>query len=204
MKRREFYREYYERTNRRFSDKIIWKRGQKGDSWRKGQDICHTSKFGRKCFIACQYLVLLLGFGLIGYGVYPWKTAPILLILFAFIAFISDFSIIKIELLYSVCKRESVYASLLHEAFLGKSLEICEKIRHASPKEVRSVYPVRERPFFSKLEVNCKTRTNQIFITIHRNKVTVNVNKKKTVISELTLTKEQLFKEISDAIGRGL
>ena len=164
MKRREFYRVYYARTNRNFSDKIIWKRGEKGDAWRKGQDLSFTSKIGRICYIFLQYFMLLLGGGLICYGIWSWSVAPILLIMFACFVFITDFSIIKIELLYFIFSRKNAYSELLYEVFLNTSPTFCNELEALTKKRVTGYYLNRGGTFGGTFLGICRKKNEQISV----------------------------------------
>ena len=61
MKRKDFYREYFKRTNEVFSDKYIWSQKEREKARKKRQ--IYISKLERKIFIAIQYLILLSMFG---------------------------------------------------------------------------------------------------------------------------------------------
>jgi len=201
MKRREFYRVYYARTNRNFSDKIIWKRGEKGDAWRKGQDLSFTSKIGRICYIFLQYFMLLLGGGLICYGIWSWSVAPILLIMFACFVFITDFSIIKIELLYFIFSRKNAYSELLYEVFLNTSPTFCNELEALTKKRVTGYYLNRGGTFGGTFLGICRKKNEQISVILQNKRVVVKINRKKTMIQNKALTREQLLAEIAAVIN---
>ena len=60
------------------------------------------------------------------------------------------------------------------------------------------------RLFCDKYFAMCRNKSNQVLLAFQRNKVTVTVNKKVTVINDMTLTKEELLQQIATAINEGL
>ena len=80
MKRTDFYIEYYNRTNRAFSDKIAWGKEEREEAWQKGQYL--TSKLERKIFIVTQYIILLLCWIPVCFERRAWVVVPIALICF--------------------------------------------------------------------------------------------------------------------------
>ena len=94
MKRKDFYIEYYNRTNRAFSDKIVWGKEEREEAWRKHQH--GTSKLERKVFIATQYLTLFLCWIPVCFDHNVWVVVPIALVFVLLQSLITDFYVIKI------------------------------------------------------------------------------------------------------------
>ena len=82
MQRKDFYIEYYNRTNRFFSDKMIWGKKEREEAWRKGQGL--ISKFGRKILIIFQYLILLSCWIPVCFERELWVVIPIAILCFFF------------------------------------------------------------------------------------------------------------------------
>ena len=116
MKRKEFYKEYYNITDHRFCNRAIWFSKDREKAWRKGQS--NTSKTERKIFIVCQYLFLVLSVILLFFGRIP--HGAISFILFLLMCLITDFSILKVEVLYHIFHRDTIYTTLLYQTFMGK------------------------------------------------------------------------------------
>lgn len=115
MDRLDFYRTYYRVTDRCFSDSMCWSKKESERAWRKGQ--IRTSKLERKLGIAGQYLALLGALVCIPMGEYG--IGVVCGILFLCSATAMDFSFVKMEVLFRIYRKESVFSGLLHQAFLG-------------------------------------------------------------------------------------
>ena len=199
MKRKDFYVEYYTRTNRAFSDEIAWGKEEREAAWRKGQH--HTSKFERKVFILTQYLILLVCWIPVCFDRGMWMVVPIALLWFLLQSVITDFSIIKIELLYSIYRRNNVYCSVLHDIFLGNFNDFLAQLKRSTKKKVTGYYLNRGGRFYGKYCTICRNKNNEITLTFKRNRVVVMINKKEFVIEDGLLTKEQLITELATIIN---
>ena len=199
MKRTDFYIEYYNRTNRAFSDKIAWGKEEHEEAWQKGQYL--TSKLERKIFIVTQYIVLLLCWIPVCFERRAWVVVPIALIWFFLQSLITDFSIIKIEWLYSVYCKNNVYCSVLHDIFLGNFDDFLAQLKRATKKQVTGYYLDRGGRFYGKYCAICRNKDNKIAVIFKRNRVAVIINEKTFVIKEVLLTKEYLINEIAAIIN---
>lgn len=199
MKRKDFYIEYYNRSNRAFSDKIVRGREEREDAWRKGQHF--ISKFERKVFIITQYLVLFLCWIPVCFDRRMWRVVPIVLLWFLLQSAITDFSIIKIEWLYSIYRKNNVYCSVLHDIFLGNFDDFLTQLKRATKKKVTGYYLNRGGRFYGKYCAICRNKDNKITVTFKRNRVAVFINEKTFVIKEVLLTKEDLISEITAIIN---
>jgi len=203
VKRKEFYIEYYKRTDRIFSDKIIWFAKDREEARRKGQ-ICTISKFGRKVRILVQYLALLLCLLPLFQDNIPWALTPILLIINLLDSFLTDFSIIKIEVLYFIYQRNGVFGKVLHEIFLGEISDFIDDLRRETRKVVTGYVMSSGGKFFGRYMAVCRDKNKKISVTFKRNKVVVLINGVTTVIKNSALTKEELLFEISTVINETL
>ena len=117
MKRWEFYRTYWRITDRVFADRTIWSAHDREQAWRRGQT--RTSKLERKCGLALQYLALFGAVWLLVAG--DGALGAVLLLLHLLSAWITDFSVVKMELLYGIYRRKNLFSQLLYQNFLGKT-----------------------------------------------------------------------------------
>ena len=198
MRRKEIYTEYYGRTNRAFSDKIIWGKKEREEAWRKGQH--HISKIERKIFIITQYLILLLSWLPMCFDPGTWVVVPIALLLFLLQSFLADFSIIKIELLYSIYRKDNIYCSVLYDIFLGKYTDFMDDLKRLTKKQVTGYVLKRGGKFYGKFFAVCREKNNKIFVTFKRNKVVITVNNRTATINDVILTKDQLLSKIAVVI----
>ena len=161
MQRKDFYIEYYNRTNRFFSDKIIWGKKEREEAWRKGQGL--TSKFGRKIFIIFQYLILLVCWIPMCFERELWVAIPIAILCFLLQSYITDFSILKIEFLYLTYRKNSVYCSVLHDIFLGSYAEFFNQLTRYTKKEVTGYIFIAVESFMEKFEPFAETKPKELY-----------------------------------------
>ena len=199
MKRKDFYVEYYTRTNRAFSDEIAWGKEEREAAWRKGQH--HTSKFERKVFILTQYLILLVCWIPMCFDRSMWRIVPVALLLFFLQSVITDFSIIKIEWLYSIYRKNNVFCSVLHDIFLGNFDDFLAQLKRATKKKVTGYYLNRGGRFYGKYCAISRNKGNKIAVIFKRNRVAVIIDEKAFVIKEVLPIKEHLINEIAAIIN---
>lgn len=199
MQRKNFYIEYYNRTNHVFSDKIIWSKKEREEAWRKRQLL--TSKLERKIFIAFQYLVLLLCWIPMCFERELWVVIPIALLYFLLQSFITDFSILKIEILYFIYRKNSVYCSVLHNIFLGSYAEFLNQLTRFTKNEVTGFVFISGGKLYGKFRAVCRNKNKRIVLRFKINSVVVTINEKKFVIRGILPSKEQLISEIAAIIN---
>ena len=197
MKRRDFYAEYYGRTDRAFADRTIWGAKEREAARRKGQRL--TSKFERKVFIVTQYLTLLSCFIPICFHRAAWVVVPVAL--FGLQAVLTDFSFLKIELLYAVYRKDTVYRSVLHDLFLGKFSDFLNELQRATKKEVTGYVFQSGGKFYGKYIAVCRSKNKKVVLKFQRNAVVVTANEKTAAIRDASLTKEQLLSEIAAIVN---
>ena len=117
MKRWEFYRTYWRITDRSFADRTIWTAHDREMAWRKGQRF--ASKRERKAFLAAQYLMLFGAIWCLAAGKHT--LCRVLLAAHLLDIGITDFSVVKMELLYGIYRRKNLFSQLLYQNFLGKT-----------------------------------------------------------------------------------
>ena len=199
MSRKDFYREYYHRTDRRFSDKTVWGKKEREEAWRKGQ--CFTSKLERKIFIVVQYLVLLLCWIPLCFDRTVWGVIPVAFFFFVLGTCITQFSILKIELLYFIYRKNSVYCSVLHDIFFGNYADFINPLTRFTKKAVSGYVFTSGGSFYGKFSAVCRNKNAKIVLRFQINGVVVAINKKKIAIKDALTSKEQLIKEIAAVIN---
>ena len=198
MKRKKFYIEYYNRTNRNFSDKIIWCEKEREEARRRRQHF--TSKLERKIFIAVQYFVLLLCWIPMCIERELWIVVPIALLYFILQSSITDFSILKIEALYFIYRKNNVYSSVLHNIFLGNYDDFLNQLTRFTKNEVTGFVFTSGGRFYGKFRAVCRNKSKRILLKFKINSVVITINKKKFVISGMLTSNEQLISEIATII----
>ena len=199
MKRRDFYIEYYNRTNRVFSDNIIWGKKEREAAWRKGQHL--ISKRERKIFIVLQYLILLFCWIPMCFNRELWFFIPIALLYFLLQSSITDFSILKIELLYSIFCKNSVYCSILHDIFIGSYTDFFNHLIRYTKNEVIAYVFVSGGKFYGKFRAVCKDKNKRIILKFKKNCIIVTVNKNKIVIKDSIPSREHIITKIATIIN---
>ena len=199
MQRKDFYIEYYNRTDRFFSDEIIWGEKEREKAWRKGQGL--ISKLGRKIFIVFQYLVLLLCWIPMCFERELWVVIPIAILVFLLQSSITDFSILKIEFLYLIYRKNNVYCSLLHDVFLGSYAEFFNQLTRYTKKKVTGYILIGGGKFYGKFCAVCRNQNERIVLRFQTNCTIVIINKKKFVVKGVLTSKEYLISEIATIIN---
>ncbi len=199
MKRKNFYIEYYNRTNCVFSDKIIWGKKEREEARRKGQ--LFVSKLERKIFIVIQYLILLLCWIPICFDRKLWVVIPIVFLLFLLQSFVTDYSILKIEILYFIYRKNNVYCSVLHDIFFGGYAEFINELTRLTKKEVTGYIFISGGKLYGNFRAVCRNKSQKIVLRFKVNSVIVIVNKKRFVIKDASHTKEHLISEIAAIIN---
>lgn len=195
MKRKDFYIEYYRRTDRKFSDKIVWTKEDREDAWRRGQ--LPISKFGRKIRIAEQYL-LPLGFGiLVCFHPDAWPSLLIAVILLVLGSMYTEFSLIQVECLYALYRRKTVYAALLHEIFLGRYDDFLDELQRVTKKVTTGYVFLRGGKLCGKFAAVCRDKNRKVFLTFRSNRVVLVVNGKKTIVNRAVQTRDALWDELA-------
>lgn len=202
MKRGAFYKIYYERTNRIFSDHILWDGKDVEIAWKKGQQ--KTSKVGRKIFLVFQYLLLLGCWIPMLFNENGWKWTVFGILDSFLISLITDFSMIRIEIFYHLYKRDNLYCNLLYKAFLGDLNEFLAALAKKTKKHITGYVRKDGRMLWARYIVVCRQRSNQVFLTIRPNGVVVEVNKITYRIHDPALSIDMLEDKISDILSKEL
>lgn len=207
MTRKEFYQEYYRKTNR--YDRRVWNEA----AWIGGKGS-HTyvekpNIPARKYHIVMKYVLRALCW--IPFCVYPeYKTLMFGLFLLSVSvlhAQVAQFPIVRIELLYSVYRKDNVYCSLLHDIFLNTDIEFVRTLKRMTKKVATGYYYCHHfsgSRLYGKYIGICRKSGNKLSLAFRKNKVVVRVNDKKTVINGSFATKEQLVAEVATLINTSL
>lgn len=199
MKRKDFYIEYYNRTNRIFSDNAIWNKKDREKSWRKRQ--INFSKKERKVYIVLQYLILLLCWIPMCFDRGLWTVIPVALLYFLSSCFITDFSIIKIEILYFIYRQNNVFCSVLHDIFLGNYDNMLRALTRLTKKEATGYVFRSGGRFYGTFDAVSRNKKRNIVLKFKVNSVTVAINEQKFVIKDEMLSKEEVITEIAAVIN---
>ncbi len=197
MKRFAFYKEYYKITNRIYADHTIWSAKDREQVWRKGQ--IYTSKTERGIFIAAQYCLLLATgisfatgnnrFGIIGCA------------MFLLCSLITDFSIMKIEILYRIFSYKSPYAMLLYQAFLGKADNFWHLILPETKKIVSGLVRTNRNKFVAKYRVVFRKKQESATIIISPFRIRFKSKTRNIVINDTTATLTQIANRVSEVLN---
>lgn len=187
MKRADFYKEYYRVTDRIFADKLCMTGEDDKKAWQKGQ--VNTSKSERKFFIYWQYGVFVAAFVQLLF----FKNIFMLvsgLVLSVLSALITNFSIAKIEWLYLICNRDSVYGGILHKIFTEDFGD--DQLSRRLKKQCRGLF---KYGFGRYRDVDGRVK-----IVFGSAKVTVVKDGKKHILKKKYSSEEELISDIVDTV----
>lgn len=205
MTRKELFKRYYEITDLAYPDKFRFGRYISQEEWQKGQ-IGVYSKGVRKIFIAVQYLLPAISWIPMLLDKGDWIFIPLFLSLGLMISCLTDFSLIRIELLYRVYKRENVYCTLLFDMFCRKFDGFIQELQRTT-KKLTTGYVMEQSIFRRYLRRGCKAicrdKAKSIRLIFHPRRVTVIINDERRIINDASLTREGLIKEIGLIIKNG-
>jgi hypothetical protein len=200
MTRKEFYDKYYEKTDRRFGDKFVWGRcGYSEENNRKGQ--LQFSKLERKIYIILNYISLFVFVGFCIFANSFWIYSPIVIILHILYSIITDFSIIKIEMLYRIHKTKTVYCSVLCKVFSGEWSSSLDSLKRLTKRTVLGFYKKSGGKFWGKYCAICRNKNNSIIINFKVRCVDVKINNQVLTINKPFDSEEQLILEIASVIN---
>ena len=199
MKRGDFYREYYERTDSCFSDKAVQTKQDRENAWRKHQGL--TSKAERKCLLVVQYAFLLTCLLPLVFETVSWIVAPFSLLLSFLLSLVTDFSLIKMECLYAIYRKKTAYTAFLYDGFFGKMDTILMDLKRATKKNVTGYVFKRGKNFFRTYIAVCRNKERSVRLTFHHNKITVTIDQAVTTINKKGITKEAALADIADVIN---
>lgn len=197
MKRFTFYKEYYEITNRLYADHTIWSAKEREQSWRKGQII--ISKRERVAFIAAQYCALLMAGILFVTG--NGRYGIIGCLMFLLNSLITDFSITKIELLYQIFTHDSLYASLLYNAFSGRLDDFWCLIKSETKKNVSGFVRINGNKFIAKYRVVFRNKREAVTIIISPFNIRLKSETHNIVLNDTKATIAQISDDISKILN---
>lgn len=199
IKRRDFYKEYYEITDRRYADRRVRTAKDEEQAWRKGQ-IYNISKTERKFSIVVQYVFLLLG--IVFFITDQCVQGCVFCFLFLGCSLIkTNFSIIMIEALFFTYRRNNPYAELLYQAFSRKIDGFWHLVLPQAKKKVSGFVCVNNNYFAPKYSI-CfrKKREEDIFLVIKPSKIELKSKTYKVVFNDPTISLKELADEISDVL----
>ena len=196
MKRLAFYKEYYEITNRIYADRTIWSAKGREYAWRKGQIL--TSKTERRILVAAQYFVLLVTG--ISFAAGNNRFGMLGCILFFLCSFLTDFSIMKIEMLYHIFSRNDPYSNLLYQIFLGKADDFWRHIQCDTKKTVSGFVRIKRNKFVAKYRVVFRKKREDVTILISPFHIRIKSKTQNIVFHDSTATAAKMINDISEAL----
>ena len=201
MTRKAFYAEYYKRTNEQFADEIINGKESREKANRKKQR--QTSKSERIFFLFLQYALLVGALILLFAGIDPWSVLLLFCIFCLPITFLTDFSLLKIELLYHLYRPNHIYARLLHQIFLGQYSEFIRDLHRATPNKVSGYWCIQwQKPkFYGKFRAVCRNPGEQVILTFGPRKVKIRTNSQTVVLCDKSLSREALIDQIAAVVN---
>lgn len=197
MKRFAFYKEYYQITNRIYSDHTIWSAENREQAWRKGQ--INTSKRERVVFISAQYCALFAAGILFVTG--NSRYGVIGCVMFLLSSLIADFSITKIELLYQIFTHNSPFASLLYKTFLGKIDSFWCLIQPKVKKKVSGFVRINRNKLVAKYRIVFRKKHESVTIIISPFNITLKSEKDHIVFNDRTATLTQIADDIIEVLN---
>ena len=199
MTRKAFFIEYYHRTDEKFADEMIGGRESRERAGRKGQG--NTSKSQRIMYIVLQYLILLGCLIFLFTGMEWWRIVIPFLILHLPTVYITDFSLLKIELLYRIYRKNTVYSRLLHDIFLGRYDDFLKDLRRATKHKVSGYTHLHGNKFYAKFRAVCKNRSEEVVFTLSPRKVKIRANSRTVIIRDRSLSRTDLIHEIASVVN---
>ena len=198
MKRIEFYRAYYNRTDRVFSDRIVFSKSGREEAWKNGQHL--TSKLERKIFILFQYLVLTAWLPAL-FNRELWPLIPICLLGSFILVGVTDFSVVKIERLYRICRRNDIYSENMKKIFFGKFSGFLNDLRRATRRKVNAYAKELGGYFKAKYTAYCRNKNDKVTVIFTPRAVKVTVGGRTGLINDASLSREALISEIAKIIN---
>ncbi len=197
MDRLDFYRTYDRVTDGRFSDRICWSKEDCEQAWRRGQ--LRTSKLGRRLEIAGQYLALLGALVCIPLGEYG--ISAVCCVLFLWSAVETDFSIVKMEVLYRIYREGNAFSGLLYQAFLGNTDVLWNTVKLHARNRV-SGFAIKKR---RKLEVTYRVvfrkGRRDVFLTVKPSGIRLRTEGIERVWNDPAVPLEEMAVEIGEALN---
>lgn len=195
LKRKDFYKEYIRITDRRYTDKMVFTKSQREDARRRGK--LKISKTERRVFMLLGYLMITVYLCALYFAPALWRLLPFGVLYFVLHTFITDFSIIGTEILYSIYRRDSVYCSLLYDVFRGEADAFFEDVRRKTKKFVNGYVRIKGGRVFAEYITAGKRREERISVILSPKRVKVKVSGQVFVIDDVSLTRDTLLDEIA-------
>jgi hypothetical protein len=193
MSRKEFYKLYYTITNRKFSDHVIWTNEDREQAWRKGQ--INLSKIERKISIGLQYVALLAA--IISFWVGEYAVGVATGVLFLLGSALTDFSVVKIEVLYAVYRRKNAFSALLYMVFRSGLDEFWSFVKPRVGKKVSGFVPEWKCKLWAKYSVIYRKQRVKSVIWLYPNKIVVKTENGKHTITDRTLSMQELADRVA-------
>lgn len=202
MKLSDFFKEYYARTDRKFSDHTVLTRTDRKYAQYRGKLI--TSKTERRVFIALQYAFLLICTVLACLFNEPLCFGGAGITLFLLLSISTDFSLLKVITVYCTFNNGTAYGNALHKVFTGDFEPFTDTLTRELKPYVRGFIRLDRRYLRVKYSAICRSREDSVTLSFHPRRVTASVNGRRYVIAEDYPSPDALLHAISDVIRKGL
>ena len=197
MKRFAFYKTYYKMTNRIYADHIIWSAENREQARRKGQ--IYISKAERGILVAAQYLFLLAAG--ISFAVGNYQIGIVCCAVFPLCSLITDFSILKIEMLYHLFSLDNPYSALLYQVFLGKANDFWCLTLPGAKKKVSGFVRMNRNKFVAKYSVVFRIKREIVTVIITPFHIRIKSETRNIVIKDAAATLPQIADSISEILN---
>lgn len=196
MTRAFFYKKYYELTNKIYADRTIWFAKNREYERRKGR--ISTSKTERAVFIMAQYFVLIAT-GII--SIVRHNGVIVIGCIYSLLtSLITDFSILKIEILYHLFSLRNPYASLLQKDFLGTIDDFWCPIKSNTKKTVSGFVRTNISKFVAKYDVVFRKKKAPVTIIIRPFRIVIKSADQTIVLKDPKATESQIATDISEIL----
>jgi hypothetical protein len=156
------------------------------------------SKIERKISIVFQYLALLAA--IIGFCVGEYTVGVATVVLFLLSSALTDFLVVKIEVIYAVYRRKNVFSALLYMVFRSGLDEFWSFVKPRVGKKVSGFVPEWKCKLWAKYSVIYRKQRVKAVILLCPNKIVVKTENGKHTITDRTLSMQDLAEQIADIL----
>ena len=198
MTRFSFYKKYYEITNKIYAEKSIWFVKDRNSPRYKGQ--INISKTERTAHIIAQYFVLIAT-GILSIVEHN-RYIIIGCMYFLLTTLITDFSILKIEILYLIFSLKNPYSALLQKAFLGNMNEFWALVKPNTKKIVSGFVRTNSGKFVAKYDIVFRKKRDIATIVITPFCLKIKTPQNRIQLKEPKATVVQIATDISEILQK--
>lgn len=130
-----------------------------------------------------------------------WTFIPFGVLLSLLLSLMTDFSFIKIEILYLIYNTETVYCAILHKVFIGDWSSFLDPLKRLTKRTILGFYNKSCGKFWGKYCAVCRNKNNSITINFKLRCVEVKINNEVLIIKTPFDSEEHLILEIASVIN---